>query len=104
MPEVSRFRNATGKTIYNYFQSGDDSLLWDCFTIVGLATGEVELSNRSPVWSCQINGVPLDRANMDIAYVRMISSFLSHKGDMWNKYDMHRVTKKLLDREGIVIK
>ena len=65
-----------GPSHYDYFRHGDDSLLWDCIQIVGLARGTVKLSESSPVWSCAINGQMLKLNMMDWAYVEYISDWL----------------------------
>ena len=65
-----------GPSHYDFFKHGDDSLLWDCIQIVGLARGTVKLSESSPVWSCAINGQMLKQNMMDWAYVEYISDWL----------------------------
>ena len=58
-------------THYNYFRSGNDTIIWDCINIVGLADtdSDIELSNDSLVWDVAINGYQLDLSEMDAAYI-----------------------------------
>lgn len=70
-----------GESAWDYFKSGNDGLAWDCIQIIGLAKQRPRLANSSPVWTCVINGVPLDIAAMDYAYIAMISNWLSAPRD-----------------------
>lgn len=71
-----------GNSFYNYFRHGNDGLVWDCMQTIGLANGEVEVFEDSPVWTCQINGTSLDLFKMDSAYVEAVRSWLREpKGD-----------------------
>ena len=70
--------NKEGKTYYNYFKTGNDGLYWDCISIIALARGEVEIKNDSPIWRCMINGTVLDRARVDISYIKMIKEWLKN--------------------------
>lgn len=65
-----------GETVYDYFKSGADGLYWDCINVVKHARGKVRLANKSPVWTCQINGQKLNLGLMDRAYVEMIAGWL----------------------------
>ena len=67
IPEVSK-----GTSHYNYFKSGGDGLAWDCINIIGLADAPATISNKSPLWDCQINGYKLSLSDMDRAYCKMI--------------------------------
>lgn len=65
-----------GPSHYDFFKHGEDSLIWDCIQIVGLARGTVKLSQTSPVWSCAINGQMLKLGAMDWAYCEYVSDWL----------------------------
>lgn len=67
---------SVGPTHYDYFKSGPDGLYWDCINIIWNASGAVTLSNKSPYWTCAINGKALSLAHMDWAYVEMIRRWL----------------------------
>lgn len=69
-----------GPSRYDYFKHGNDGLLWDCFQIVALAKGDVELGEKSPIWDCVINGQRLNIAAMDFAYIEMIRSWIERPG------------------------
>jgi hypothetical protein len=89
-------KDGTGLTSYDYFKTGGDGLYWDCISLVTLANGPVELKNESPVWRAQINGQPLNLADMDDAYVRMIARWLRDPTD--TDYDaIYRAHKKVHD-------
>lgn len=64
-----------GETLYDYFKTGSDGLFWDCYNIIGLAKDKVTLSNKSPIWTCVINGQELSLKDMDKAYVEMIKDW-----------------------------
>ena len=65
-----------GPTAYDYFKSGSDTIAWDCINIIGHANKKPTISNVSPVWRCQINGLHLNIGDMDRAYMKEINSFL----------------------------
>jgi hypothetical protein len=69
-------QHAHGRSFYNYYNHGPDGLVWDCFQIVALAEGEVELAENSPVWRCTINGMKIKREDMDGAYVEFVRAWL----------------------------
>lgn len=68
--------NDIGDSHYNYYQHGSDGLAWDCFQIIALANGKVELFEDSPIWYCVLNGKRLDKSRMDAAYVEFVRSWL----------------------------
>jgi len=61
-----------GPSLYRFFRSGKDGLVWDCLQIIGLAKGEIQLSNDSPVWRCVLNGTELNLGQMDFAYLNFV--------------------------------
>jgi hypothetical protein len=65
-------RSRLGKSFYDYFRHGNDGLIWDCLQIIGLARGEVQLREVSPVWSCVVNGQKLNLQHMDAAYIAYV--------------------------------
>jgi hypothetical protein len=67
----------TGLTLYDYFNHGRDGLPWDCISIVALAKGTVILGEQSARWQCWINGDRMTIADMDQAYIDMMSHWLS---------------------------
>lgn len=69
-------KNRIGKSFYDYFRTGNDGLLWDCMQILGFARGEVEIRNKSPMWSCMINGKTLSIKDMDAAYIAEVQQWL----------------------------
>jgi hypothetical protein len=73
------FPRAAGETLYDYFRTGQDGLAWDCINIIGLAKEKVTLKNKSPLWRCEINGQRIPFAEMDFAYVQMLSQWTSGK-------------------------
>lgn len=89
-----------GDSFYNYFKSGPDGVYWDCLNIIGLANGEVHLSTKSPVWSCQINGRKLALSKVDYSYIEMIKDWLAHpKSNYAYARKAHeKVTRMLYDR------
>lgn len=62
-------------TLYDYFRHGPDGLVWDCLQIIGQANGEVVLKEKSPVWTCRINGEKLSLDQMDKAYIECVEDF-----------------------------
>ena len=82
---------------YDYYNSGKDGLVWDCFQIFALASDTVTLKNDSPWWKCTINGERLSSANMDIAYVRMVEDFLGLKRRVWGREIVLKTTARILE-------
>lgn len=93
------FSHSSGPSFYDYYNTGSDGLKWDCFQIIALAKDRPELFNKSPVWTCQINGYPLEFGEMDWAYYRMMASFNGQKQGLWGPKEMIRATKKVLEYE-----
>lgn len=82
--------SSTGDSHYNYFRTGNDGLKWDCLQIIGLARGNVAISNGSPIWDCKLNGKQLSLADMDLAYVNFVKEWLRSPGDDISKLiDIH---------------
>jgi hypothetical protein len=88
-----------GDTSWNYFKSGDDGLIWDCFQIIALAKGKLSLGNTSPVWRCTINGLCLNSTHMDDAYVDMIKDFTTIQRNVWGRDKISQAVERcfLLD-------
>ena len=91
-------------THYDYFNSGNDGIGWDCIQILHLAKGECTLLNESPYWICKINGVTLSKNVIDNCYVHMIEDFTSDGekyGKLWGWDDIkeaHRKSYEYSDR------
>ena len=69
-------RFSQGWSYYNYFKHGTDGLAWDCLQIIGLARGEVDLAEDSPVWRCRLNGKSINLGKMDRAYIKFIEHWI----------------------------
>ena len=67
-----------GETYYDYFKSGKDGLKWDCISIIALATRKPKINNKSPIWTCRINGRDLNLGMMDGAYMEMIEKWIEN--------------------------
>jgi len=85
-----------GRTYYNFFKTGNDGLAWDCVSIIGLARGDIEIRNDSPIWDCMINGSTLDLGKVDMSYVKMLKAWLK-KPDSNHDYiiESHKKVLKL---------
>lgn len=80
-----------GVTSYDYFRHGNDGLAWDCLQPIGLARWTVELKEESPIWKCSLNGRKLSLGDMDLAYVKFVSNWLSKPGDdIGRLYEIHQ--------------
>jgi hypothetical protein len=91
-----------GPTIYDYYNTGKDGIAWDCIQLIHLATGQISLRNKSPVWQCTINGQPLTHEIVDRCYVEMIKDFLSNgqqHGKLWGWYDIEKSLERALQWE-----
>lgn len=81
---------AKGPSSYDFFRHGNDGLIWDCLQIIGLAKGELELKETSPIWDCQINGHRIHAGQMDQAYITAVESWLhGHGQDMGAVFAAH---------------
>ncbi len=89
--------NKKGQTYYNYFKTGQDSLLWDCINIFGLAKGKLKIKNDSPIWDCMINGQKLNLADMDQAYIDMIEDWV--KNPINNHKYIEKTHKRVFEAE-----
>lgn len=87
-----------GWTYYNFFKHGDDSLVWDCIQIIGLARSGLDLADDSPIWKCRINGQSLSLADMDMAYVKFVEQWLKDpKSDHGKLLAWHLKTQEMAD-------
>jgi hypothetical protein len=69
-------KQSYGPSFYNFYHHGPDGMVWDCFQIIALAKGEVELHETSPIWKCMINGRNIQRGHMDGAYVEFVREWI----------------------------
>lgn len=69
--------DSIGHSHYDYFRHGNDGLYWDCMQIIALARGSISIRESSPVWSCKINGKPLNLAHMDAAYIGYVQKWFN---------------------------
>ena len=69
-------KQSYGPSHYNYYHHGPDGMVWDCFQIIALAKGEVQIEETSPIWRCTINGRNIQRGHMDGAYVEFVRDWL----------------------------
>ena len=88
-----------GRTYYNYFKTGGDTLNWDCINIIGLAESDFKIENTSPIWDCWINGHRLHLCDMDSMYIRNIEDWLNYNYD--NKAYIKHAHEKIFNLEGI---
>ena len=85
-----------GLTHYDYYHHGSDGLFWDCIQLIGLANGDLKLSETSHIWRCQINGTRINRGQMDYAYEAFISAWLRNpRQDVESLIDLHVCTSEL---------
>lgn len=74
----SELQNAPTISYYNFYNTGKDGLLWDCFQVIAFdKTGVIKLYNDSPMWSCSINGYQLYQSSVDKAYVTFVRNWLA---------------------------
>ena len=87
---------AKGDTYYNYFRTGKDGLNWDCINIIGLSKTPAKIMNKSPIWSCMINGQELSIKDMDLAYCKMIDRW--YKKPYTNKDYIEKAHMKVIEK------
>lgn len=80
-------------TEYNFYNTGSDGVLFDCIQLLYLAEGNIKIQNSSPMWSCKINGRPLDRHQIDPSYVYMIRDFGAGRLIQWDIRKLIRIHK-----------
>jgi hypothetical protein len=97
---VNPFEKGTW-TEYNYFRHGNDGLYWDCLQPIALANGAIRISDDSPVWSCTINDQKLSLADMDQAYVDMLTRWLEgrYEQSLDEIYGAHVKVANFIERE-----
>lgn len=67
---------AEGHTLYDYFKTGSDGLLWDCINIIGTARSSYSVANNMLCWDCMLNGQRIDISEMDRAYIYNIEAWV----------------------------
>jgi hypothetical protein len=65
-------------TVYSYYSSGNDGLIFDCIQLVDMAEDKIVLANASPIWQCEINGAIIRKESIDFSYMRMIDKYLDN--------------------------
>jgi hypothetical protein len=70
-------KTSEGHTSYNYFKTGNDSLLWDCINIMGVARSSYDIRNDSLIWTCRLNGKQISLSDMDLAYIDNIKGWVN---------------------------
>lgn len=89
-----------GSSNYNYFRTGKDGLIWDCFQVIALARGPVHVDNTSPIWTCRLNGKALSLSDMDKAYVDFVAQWIERPGhDLAWLMDMHQKVNNYLIKD-----
>lgn len=85
-------------TSYDYYMSGKDSLIWDCIQLFALAkdSENIYLKNESPIWTCEINGYPVERNSIDDSYVLMIKDFFYDRKCLWSGQKIIEIHEKVL--------
>ena len=76
---VNTKKTHKGDTFYDYFKTGNDGLKWDCLQIIAIAKGQVKINNKSPIWTCKLNGTVLSSSAMDQAYIDFLDRWLNNK-------------------------
>ena len=86
-----------GPTVYDYYKHGGDGLYWDCINVIHHAKGSILIKEKSPIWTCIINGHQLNLGDMDRAYIEMILGWLETPVSNYSRiWDSH---KKAYDLE-----
>lgn len=99
LKEYGDFNGANGPSLYNYYNTGRDGLLWDCFQIWAIARHTPLLSNKSPSWYCALNGHSIAKGQMDWCYIEMMRDFLDEKKRFWSKEKVIETTEKILNAQ-----
>lgn len=82
-------------TTYDFYNSGNDPIAYNCIQLVHLAKGPVLLKSESPIWRCVINGKTLDRGRIDRCYVDMVHDFFFDSyGKLWGREDILEAHRK----------
>jgi hypothetical protein len=82
-------------TIYSFYNTGNDGVYWDCIQLIHLAQRAIKINTDEPMWFCKINGVPINRSQVDRGYVDMIKDFLGPQLNMWGYEDIIAAHKKV---------
>jgi len=93
----NNFEDEIPISIYDFFTSGVDGD-WDFINIIKRSEGYILIKNKSPVWTCYINGHRLDKGDLDLAYKEMISDFCDGKySEFDNKSQILEAHHKVID-------
>lgn len=88
-------------TSYNFYNSGNDGLAWDCIQLIALAKGDISLSTQSPIWGAEINGYRVYKEGIDFSYCKMLEIWMSGRklpklfSDKEKLLEVHKKTHKL---------
>lgn len=88
-----------GYSYFNFYNHGRDGLIWDCFQIIALANGDVDIYEDSPIWECAINGHQLNITDMDMAYITYTDKWIKgYKSDFDELLLMHKKVEDYAQR------
>ena len=85
----------TQDTTYSFYNTGADGVYWDCIQLIHLAKRSIDINLQSPIWSCTINGIPINRAQVDRGYVDMIADFVGPQNNLWGYDDIVAAHEKV---------
>lgn len=71
-----------GPTMYNYYDAGREEPWMNYFQIIGMARGELQIHDRSPVWQCTMNGRILSLLDVQNSYVTMIRKWIKDPSEL----------------------
>ena len=69
-------KNPSSLTSYNFYNHGNDGLVWDCIQLIGLADGEISLREDSPTWETRINGRKVYPGSINNSYVEFLNDWI----------------------------
>lgn len=84
---------------YNYYNTGPDGLMWDCCQLIMLDPN-VDLDNKSPVWSLNVDGEWVSYYHLERSYMWMIEDFLyGDRHNLWTLADGLEMSRKVMEYE-----
>lgn len=90
-------------TYYNYYNTGQDGIRWDCINIIGLGlvheSKSIKVGNDSPIWECWIASKKIHRNEIDDSYIWNLEDWINKYDD--NKQYITLIHKYLFERDKI---
>ena len=92
------FTNSAPTIEYDYYNTGDDGMEWDCCQLLYLDP-DATIKTESPLWKLRINGSRVHYDQLEDSYVWMVRDFLAENvKNLWTLRDGRKMSEMVYKR------